>query len=191
MAVFSGKRIAAPALLLVFIISACGTSSNYNVLSFFFDGVPDPNAKNLKSEKVVFDSTGIKKREEILRKATPKFILHGPFGAKMCGDCHNVDQGFALLKKEPDLCFKCHSNFETKVKFPHGPVAAGLCTACHKPHKSVNKFLLVRKEKDLCFFCHSVLGIKQNKKHPEIVEDVNCVSCHNPHGNDKKYFLRR
>jgi len=190
MAVLGLKRILAAFLLVIMIVS-CSASSNYNVLSFFFDGVPDPNAKKNKSDLVQFDSSLVSRREEIVRKATPKFVLHGPYKAKLCGDCHSTGQGFSLLEPLPNLCFKCHDTFDKKVKFSHGPVAAGLCTVCHKPHRSENKFLLVKKNKEICLYCHNVSDVILNKKHPEIVEDTNCIDCHDAHGGEKQYFLRQ
>jgi len=169
------------------LFSAC-SSSNYEILSFFFDGVPNPNEQKIETQEVAIDSSGIKRREAILEKATPKFVLHGPYSAKLCNDCHNVNQGFKLIQPEPKLCFKCHGNFEVGANLLHGPVAAGLCSECHHPHRSKNEHLLVEKGDGLCYKCHDKTSIKENKEHNDI-EGENCITCHDPHGNNKKYFL--
>ncbi len=183
------KKIAVLLIIAAYLISACSGSSSYGTLSFFFDGVPNPNKPKVDTIKIMIDSTGIKKREEILKKANPNYVLHGPYGAKLCENCHNVDQGFSLLRKEPDLCYKCHDNFAKKAKFLHAPVAAGYCTKCHNPHRSKNKFLLLEIGQKLCFTCHNKADVKRDKKHP-VLKNENCLKCHNPHGSNNQYFLR-
>jgi len=182
------KKIVALLISFAFIITACNSSSNYAILSFFFDGVPDPNKPKVEVKTNVIDSTGIKKREAILKKAASKYILHGPYAAKLCGDCHNMNQGFSLLKKKHELCYDCHDNYEKIPKFPHGPVLAGLCTECHHPHRSKNKFLLTETGNKLCFKCHLENDITENKFHPSIGKG-SCVTCHDPHGSNRRYFL--
>ena len=174
---------------IMLLVSACSSSSNYGILSFFFDGVPNPNKKEVKTNNNIIDSSKVKTREDILRRANPKFVLHGPYRAKLCNDCHNTSQGFKLLKKEPELCYQCHDDFRKTAKFIHGPVAAGYCTECHHPHRSKYKNLLLEPGKKLCLKCHNVSDIKANEDHPNI-EDENCIDCHDPHGNDEQYFLR-
>ncbi|VAX27984.1 hypothetical protein MNBD_IGNAVI01-89 [hydrothermal vent metagenome] len=181
------RKITTLLIVLAFLISAC-SSSSYDILSFFFDGVPNPNKKEVAADKNI-DSSKVRTREDILKKANPKFVLHGPYRAKLCDDCHNVNQGFKLLKKEPKLCYQCHDNFQKSAKFIHGPVAAGYCTECHHPHRSKNKNLLLKTGQKLCFKCHTESDIKANEDHPDI-EGENCVDCHDPHGNDEQYFLR-
>ncbi len=182
------KRIAISLFVFLFLFSAC-SSSNYEILSFFFDGVSDPNEQKIETKEVAVDSSGIKKREEILKKATPKFVFHGPYRAKLCNDCHNVEQGFKLLEKEPKLCYKCHEKFEETATILHGPVAAGFCSECHHPHRSKNEFLLLEAGQDLCYKCHDKADIKEIEKHSDI-KDENCITCHDPHGNNKQYFLQ-
>jgi predicted CXXCH cytochrome family protein len=181
------KKNAISLFVFLLLFSAC-SSSNYEILSFFFDGVPDPNEQKIETKEVVIDSSGIKKREEILKRATPKFILHGPYSAKLCGDCHNMNQGFKLLQEEPKLCYECHDNFAEEATVLHGPVAAGLCSECHHPHRSKNEFLLTKTGQDLCYKCHDEKSIKENEEHIDI-EDENCITCHDPHGSNEKYLL--
>jgi len=174
---------------IMILVSACSSSSSYSILSFFFDGVPNPNEQKVEIKNNNLDSSKVKTREDILKKANPKFVLHGPYRAKLCSDCHNIDQGFKLIKKQPELCYQCHDNFQKAPKFIHGPVAAGYCTECHHPHRSKNKNLLLETGQKLCFKCHTENDIKANEDHPDI-ESENCVDCHDPHGNDEQYFLR-
>lgn len=181
------KRSAISLFVFLLLFSAC-SSSNYEILSFFFDGVPGPNEQKVTTIEAVIDSTGTKKRKEQLKKTTPKFLLHGPYSAKLCGDCHNVNQGFKILKEEPYLCYKCHDNFNDTATVLHGPVAAGLCSQCHHPHRSKNKALLLEAGQNLCLKCHELNDIKRNEDHPDI-EDENCITCHDPHGNNEEYFL--
>ncbi len=176
-------------IIIVLIVSACSSSSSYGILSFFFDGVPDPNKQKVETENIVIDTTKTRTRESILKKANPKYVLHGPYRAKLCNDCHNMKQGFKLLKQEPELCYQCHDDFRKTAKFMHGPVAAGYCTECHHPHRSQNPKLLLEPGQKLCFKCHTENDIKANEEHPDI-EGENCVECHDPHGNNEQYFLR-
>jgi len=91
----------------------------------------------------------------------------------------------------------CHLNF-TKLKFLHGPVAANQCMVCHlasdkdvKKHASKPKSFVdftLPKEKPLCVVCHDT---KYNGKYiHNPVESGECLSCHNPHGGNNKFFLK-
>ena len=173
---------------IVLLVSACSSSSSYGILSFFFDGVPNPNKEEVKTKDSIEDTSKTRTRESILKKANPEFVLHGPYRAKLCDDCHNMKQGFKLLKKEPELCYQCHDDFRKTEKFIHGPVAAGYCNECHQPHRSINKYLLLEPEQKICLKCHNENDIKTNDDHPDI-KNENCINCHNPHGSNEQYFL--
>jgi predicted CXXCH cytochrome family protein len=184
------KRVISISLtLFVIIFSACSSSSNYETLSMFFDGVPDPNEQKKENQKVVKDTSNNKRQVESLKPAAPKYFLHGPYGAKLCGDCHNVNNGFTLTKKEPQLCYGCHNTYESSPKFPHGPVDAGYCSTCHHPHRSENKHLLVNTGNSLCEKCHNASENIKSEIHINIINEE-CISCHDPHGNDKQYFIQ-
>ncbi len=167
---------------------ACSEETKYKVLSFFFDGVPNP-FKKVKLEKVItVDSSKIKRRQLIVKQSELKMFFHEPFRQRLCGDCHNLKKGNELLSQPPALCFKCHDNFLSEVQFKHGPASAGYCTECHHPHMDKNKFMLKRKGQKLCLYCHQMNDIIKNEVHLEI-EDTDCWECHDPHGSNEEFFL--
>ena len=81
-------------------------------------------------------------------------------------------------------------NFEKKFTNLHGPVGAGLCSACHENHTSKEPHLLKNKGKDLCFNCHLPKDVYANKAH-KATEKQNCTSCHNPHGSQFPNLLTK
>ncbi len=171
----------------ILLITACSPETRYNVLSFIFDGVPDPNLTNINP---LNDSVNKADSTKILNIASntvkPEFTFHQPYIDKDCNACHNNNMG-QVLETQPKLCYTCHDNFEDTYTNIHGPTAGGYCTSCHNPHKSKLPKLLTRKGKDLCLFCHDP-KISDNDIH-SIVETSDCTSCHNPHGEDNTFFL--
>ncbi len=91
---------------------------------------------------------------------------------------------------------KCHANF-TKMNFLHGPVAAGQCKVCHianekdfKKHIEKPKSFVdfsFPKEKPICVMCHDTKF--DGKFIHDPVKSGDCLSCHNSHGGNNKFFL--
>lgn len=118
-----------------------------------------------------------------------KFV-HGPVAAGACTMCHkpmDEDQKYDARKHKfewqaqgADMCYACHERKNTK-KVVHLPIAQGLCTLCHDPHGSPNRFQLRKQPvSELCYMCHPRNKDNQKEVHgPVAVGD--CVSCHDPH----------
>ncbi len=177
-------------LLIVIYLSGCSTTQNYKTLSFFFDGVPDPandSANRVGSMINKTDTVALALRT--VSKASPQKGIHPPYQDKQCKSCHDQSTMGKLIKPQPDLCYQCHVNFDTKYKVLHGPVAGGQCTMCHSPHLSVNPDLLARTGQALCLYCHESGTVMETEAHKGIKE-ANCTECHNPHGGENRSFLR-
>ncbi len=175
-------------IMIVLFFTACSIQTRYEVLSFIFDGVPDPNnSENIEiKDSAVIDSTKILNIAANINK--PKTYFHPPYQERSCNSCHNNNTGQVLMP-QPGLCYSCHENFEDNYSVIHGPVAGGYCTACHNPHKSKLQNLLLKKGKALCFNCHNP-QIADNDIH-SVAETSNCTSCHNPHGEENTYLLKK
>ncbi len=117
---------------------------------------------------------------------------HGPFAAQLCAACHLVAQGGrvamassgSLLRLAPtELCRHCHGDrlLATPARKAgsglHGPVAAGLCLACHLPHRSRRPSLLRSPAAEVCGGCHLTSSLLPD--HPG--EGRACLECHDPH----------
>lgn len=178
--------IYAHTLVLLF---SCSSSTNYQILSTFFDGVPDPNAKpKAIVDSIKVDSLAALKRNKIRLIEEDEFIFHPPYRNRLCKDCHNVNVSNELIKPVPDLCYKCHENFAERNPSLHGPVAMGDCQVCHSAHFTKNKFLLKRTGRDLCLHCHEKTYVFENKHH-FATEEYQCLDCHNPHSGKDRFLL--
>ena len=167
----------------------CSPEFHYKVLSFFFDGVPDPNKTEItvtNDSLIQIDSTRIK--EISGRVLKPQFIIHPPYREKECAGCHDQNSMGKLLLPQPGLCYQCHEDFNETYSLLHGPVAGGYCTSCHSPHMAKLEKLLLRSGQQLCLHCHNSARIFKNEIHEDI-EDTNCTECHNPHGGEDRYIL--
>jgi predicted CXXCH cytochrome family protein len=93
---------------------------------------------------------------------------------------------------------KCHAGMG-KAKYVHGPIGAGVCTACHRTRTSYTpekhnaaSFTIAAKGKDLCFICHESLQKKlQGKFIHGPVAMGDCIACHDPHQSDAKFQMRK
>ena len=152
--------------------------TKYTVLSFFFDGVPNPALKKAEEgEKTNGGANG--------GDTKPRGSVHGPYAAKFCDGCHER-QTNALVLPLQELCYKCHQ-LNIQKRYIHGPLAAGGCSVCHDPHSSSNKFLLVSRAENFCFYCHDEKAVAKNPAHADAPKE--CTACHNAHASDKKYLL--
>jgi len=169
---------------------ACTPQKSYTVLSFLFDGVPDPNyiEANISNDSVnITDSTNVLAISNRVSQA--KFVFHSPYQEKKCADCHDKKNMGGTSKPQPELCYQCHDDFTESFALVHGPVGGGYCTSCHNPHKAKSKKLLQRPSQQLCFHCHDSIMVFNNKLHEEI-EETNCTKCHNPHGGENRYMMQ-
>lgn len=186
------SRLVLHALILVsilFYFSGCSTTHNYKVLSFFFDGVPDPakvtadisnDSLNIPDSSIVANNT--------MRNAITQ-VVHSPYQDRQCNSCHDQSRMGKLLKSPPKLCYQCHADFSSKYNVLHGPVGGGQCTQCHSPHSSSNSNLLIRTGQSLCQYCHDSKQLMETTPHKDI-QDASCTECHDPHGGVDRNFLK-
>ena len=139
-----------------------------------------------------------------------KFV-HGPTGTYSCGYCHSVTSAvkYDTPRRDIELCNECHAEKAAefrKRKYLHGPIAAGMCEVCHDAHGSNFPSQLKSPVNELCFSCH-----EEVKKTPHVVRTttggghpvgdkpdpspsgkgrmMSCISCHDPHSGDVRYFF--
>ena len=155
----------------------CEGKTRYQVLSFFFDGVPPPGEVTQEGKKEV---------TKVAAQAQSTYREHGPYAAKLCNGCHERGSNKLLLPIE-DLCFQCHT-LNIRKKYIHGPLASGGCKICHSPHGSIYPFLLISEPKRFCLHCHSQNDILKREVHRET--DEQCTVCHDAHSSDNAYLLK-
>lgn len=183
--VFSAGAWCAFAAVLIVIGPSCSSDpgKNYKVLSFFFDGVPDPNAPQLAEGWEEGATPG----------AAPKFlsIIHKPYADGQCNACHEGDTSrFESFKKlGSDVCMKCHEKVIDQYPIMHGPVAAGECNLCHNPHESSVKHLLNEDAPAVCAQCH-INELLPSEPPEHLDRKRNCFDCHTGHGGEKHGMLR-
>ena len=174
----NGRWGAGVALGFVLVVIGCSVQKNYKTLSFFFDGVPDPNAQ-----------TGTK-RGTMLR---PVYV-HKPYAEAEktgnCDVCHlQTDDIFSRAKVKENLCISCHAPVQQEYAVMHGPVGAAACRECHAAHTSANQHLLKLPAPGLCMNCHEQdflsAGVPQHK-----MPKVDCLTCHSGHGGADRKFLK-
>lgn len=103
-----------------------------------------------------------------------------------CRSCH--DEGVKLTRDDQlaELCSRCHPK-QDRASFVHGPVAMGLCAACHDPHGGKYARNVRLEIRELCADCHNQ---PVSKKHRDEAGDESCTECHHPHASSKQYMLR-
>lgn len=171
--------------LLVFVI-AC--TPNKEILSIFFDGVPDSTKVNTTSNLLVQNADSNDLKNNLLARTKEQTFSHSPYKEKNCDNCHIKTSMGKFVDEQPTLCYQCHEDFSSKFSYLHGPVSGGACTACHSPHVAKFEKMLLRKGQDLCTKCHDIEMVLKNENHSGIGE-TNCTECHNPHGGTDRYIL--
>ena len=175
----------------------CQSEAGYKVLTFFFEGVPPPgSSKRVRQARkaakpVTYTQEEVAARILAARLAKQKFgVKHEP--ARDCSNCHQGSLGSGLreLRKPlPDLCYKCHENYESSRENLHGPVVVGECLFCHESHSSSYVKLQTAPQPDLCYKCHTRKDVALTDIHKDVLGSI-CTDCHDPHTGSSKKILR-
>ncbi len=152
------------------------TKSNYEVLSLFFDGVPDPAPKA---------GAGGKPGDENL---SLQVVQHKPFAEEKCDECHKTQ--YRPSRNDPSACLKCHDKVTGEHRWMHGAVAGGACLWCHSPHESKRKWLLRGPDRKVCAQCHSAAMVPGSGVAAHADPEASCIACHNGHGGDDALMLK-
>ncbi|MGA2990858.1 MAG: DmsE family decaheme c-type cytochrome [Candidatus Korobacteraceae bacterium] len=115
-------------------------------------------------------------------------------GCTTCHSVHHSTREYQLVKKQPGLCFDCHSDIKGDFQKPfRHRVEEGLinCSDCHNPHGTFNERQLraTADQNFACFKCHT------DKRGPfvyehEPVKVEGCTYCHTPHGSTNPRLLK-
>ena len=157
----------------------CSVEKHYNVLSFFFDGVPDPRVVSASADAVF-----------IAKQTGGVYYVHEPYAREGCAECHGDSPGGIMVSTvDPAVCLKCHASVTDAHRVMHGPVAANACLWCHAPHESTIKPLLRTTAPQLCSQCHgpNMMGDPTSPVHADLSRD--CLECHKGHGGADRFFL--
>ena len=176
--------VAAELFCLLVLFAGCSSERRYKVLSFFFDGVPNPNAPaaGTQDEFAAQRAGGV---------AIPIAYTHKPYAENKCSACHeNATGRFDDFQKlESSICLRCHQDVTDKYPVMHGPVAAAECNLCHVPHESSIPKLLRDTAPAVCVQCHqSELLSPEPPEH--LMADKSCLECHSGHGGAKHGLLK-
>jgi predicted CXXCH cytochrome family protein len=184
---FSRRAAVVAGALLILVWGGCSVEKHYALLSFFFDGVPEPLTPEMQA---LAERTG-GSRLTAGRMAS----AHTAFLDRRCAECHGdqadfgfTTTGFSALGNE--TCLRCHDQKTQPPTFLHGPVALGACLVCHDAHASLYPVLLVKPSPALCLDCHEpeVRGSTSTPGHEDLSRD--CLECHYGHGGEQHYLLR-
>lgn len=114
------------------------------------------------------------------------FSYHPSVENDKCSTCHDGNAKLTKSDTVSNVCERCHKQVD-KSKVLHGPVAMGLCAACHDSHGSTEDSFLRIPYKALCEDCHNQ---PVGEKHHKIAGDSACIKCHDPHGSSKPFMIK-
>ena len=164
-------------LLATTLIGCADPQKRYQVLSIFFDGVPDPSAPQKRAAKASSDGR--------------RTVVHKPFADNLCNSCHqNSTDIFARAQVPQDVCLNCHGNVATQYAVMHGPVVNNACQMCHSPHSSGVPHLLKQPAPAVCTQCHEPDAMQTMHRRLPFDPKQGCIDCHSGHGgSDHKLLL--
>ena len=178
--------------------------------------IPAPSGERAASKEAAAPGARRVRRDFVQE---PAFFAHGPFGAAQCDRCHAVaaSKPFRAVSAEPakpadaaparrsigprlatplrELCLTCHADkahasAEAQGLWMHGPVANGLCVACHSPHRAAREYMLLGKNNvEMCTGCHRKPDLARTVAHQKDPE-ADCLACHNPHQGRSASLLK-
>ena len=133
-----------------------------------------------------------------------KAFFHTEDREDRCVSCHdmtsNIPTGEDVFEDVTQTtCYNCHKS-KLNTKNSHAPAANWRCLDCHTgkigeynmDYEGMSKYLAPDPVKRNCESCHDNLaGWDYNKYTHGPVNDGRCIRCHNPHGSDNEFFLRK
>jgi predicted CXXCH cytochrome family protein len=171
----------------VIVCAHCTPEQRYQTLSFFFDGVPEPEVPTTIPD----EQTGGPESVGDSPKPVVVVYTHEPYKKGKCDGCHDmIEVRSSATPRVKAMCSKCHTGFNEQSTFWHGPVAAWACLQCHSAHESPNKALLKKPPEKLCATCHDLTAptfIESNDAH---ASKEDCTRCHDPHGSENRLLLK-
>jgi predicted CXXCH cytochrome family protein len=176
----------------------CSEKDQYQVLSFFFDGVPKPGERVREPGKPTDPNAVRPGGPARVAEEVTIASAHADYEDRKCFNCHGSDISVEMASLSADVCKKCHKAYfaPEPTDWTHGPVAAGECSICHKAHESEHQALLKAPQPDACLHCHSS-SLLERPYHADIGKRA-CSVCHDPHlaGNrlllaDSRTYARR
>ena len=117
-------------------------------------------------------------------------------GCLACHSPHHAKEAqYLLVKKQPELCYSCHTEVRQDFQRPfRHRVDQGLaaCSDCHNEHGGfLTKQLRATAAQDqVCFKCHADKAGPFTFEH-EPVKTEGCMACHAPHGSTNPWLLKR
>ena len=183
----------------------CDETRDYEMLSFFFDGVPPPEGVEPTGPQLVAGPWGImldpndplladrRVVRGVMADTEPdvEYVYHTAYRRlNGCGGCHDLRNSYAILDSGKNLCQSCHPEYfqPEPDEWVHGPAAIGECQFCHDAHKTPYEHVLRAPQPDMCFTCHDASYIVTDPFHTTL-DDQTCSNCHDPHGAGNRLLL--
>ena len=189
-------------LVLVFLLLTIGCSKKNEKFL-------DSEITGSSNQVVLFPHNGVWKSEHISYMAGSKSSggepqclqchqsnLGSPREVNCTTACHKVDDQIPQPAPRPipvpNKCVTCHESV-IQNKYAHYPANAGLCSTCHEvSDKHIRGESDPVKTKDTandCYRCHNRKDTEP-VVHPAMKFDQSCITCHNPHGGDQRFFIQ-
>lgn len=130
--------------------------------------------------------------------------FHNDEKEQKCKSCHNMTSNIpknnkALEDVSTTTCYECHKGMNN-TKNTHAPTANWLCIECHNgqfgefnmEEEGASKYLAPDPISKACGTCHEDIDEWKARKYDHgPVNDGKCERCHNPHGSENDFFLRK
>lgn len=124
----------------------------------------------------------------------PQSVMHLSSRETPCAGCHVMNPTPEQVTKQTgkkNPCYGCHRSL-TSPPYVHGPVGTFACVYCHTLSGDP-KYATPRRDESLCGECHveTLKQIRGMKLRHGPIDVGMCEICHDPHGSDHPYMMRK
>ncbi len=172
--------------------------------SFTIDYYKDGDLVDTASRKIYFLSELLEGSDDDIAEDYNKNYMHTDKNEQKCKACHNMTSnvpldGEAFEDVSKTTCYNCHKDM-MNTRNTHAPAANWLCLNCHNgkfgeynmEDEGASKYLAPDPIAKTCEYCHEKVEKWTRQKYTHgPVNDGRCVRCHNPHGSNYEFFLRK